>query len=617
MKRNLRFIISTLLMLVCSVVGNAANGDTYKLVTDAAELKSGDIVVIASGTNAMGKINDAKTKIDPVTVTITDGVLSWVEGLGETVLESTGSNWYIKFNGYYLISKNNDRTGSSLNFATSTNSSRGTWTLSLSTDGTADFNNSYHWSNTHLNYGSNFGFGGSGNTQLYKKQRRANGIKFLSESASASLSNGTFSLPISNPNNLPITYTSSNPYVATVADGVATLKTWGTTTITASFAGDETYMQGSVSLVFNVTATKDGYILKTIDFVAGVDKGSLESTGADRMEKDVVSVHSGGAAFASSPYYLKNGKATDFEVAKGNIVMVEIEGGDLGSVGQGENGGGKYDKLSSNSHVWTGSAKVVSVKRTGTWPNDGDASVKSFRVYVEYPEEKYAEYNEATANTIEPWENTTVRFTRNIIANKWNTLCLPFDLEGDMLTQVLGEGVQIVEYKSTDADGTLKFETPKNSEGKEIRRIEAGKPYLVKPTNGIGTWTFENIEVKTAEPVTVGSGVTFQGIFSPKDITEGGAVKAAGVTENAKIALAATGNEMKAFRAYFILPQTTDPSALRLSIDGTVTAISGINADTAADDANAPVYNLQGQRVGAGSLQKGVYVKNGRKFVVK
>ena len=65
MTRHLRFLFVAMLTIACSLVGKAAEGDTYKLVTDASELKSGDIVVIASGTNAMGAVNTEGTKIDP------------------------------------------------------------------------------------------------------------------------------------------------------------------------------------------------------------------------------------------------------------------------------------------------------------------------------------------------------------------------------------------------------------------------------------------------------------------------------------------------------------------------------------------------------------------------
>ena len=49
------------------------------------------------------------------------------------------------------------------------------------------------------------------------------------------------------------------------------------------------------------------------------------------------------------------------------------------------------------------------------------------------------------------------------------------------------------------------------------------------------------------------------------------------------------------------------------SINGSTTNISAITADSA--DADAPVYNLAGQRVGKNA--KGVLIKNGKKYVVK
>jgi hypothetical protein len=36
------------------------------------------------------------------------------------------------------------------------------------------------------------------------------------------------------------------------------------------------------------------------------------------------------------------------------------------------------------------------------------------------------------------------------------------------------------------------------------------------------------------------------------------------------------------------------------------------------DDENAPIYNLNGTRVdNASKLQKGIYIKNGKKFFIK
>lgn len=52
--------------------------------------------------------------------------------------------------------------------------------------------------------------------------------------------------------------------------------------------------------------------------------------------------------------------------------------------------------------------------------------------------------------------------------------------------------------------------------------------------------------------------------------------------------------------------------SLKINYNGT-TNISNITND---ENANAPVYNIQGMRMGK-NLPKGIYIKSGKKFVVK
>lgn len=53
-----------------------------------------------------------------------------------------------------------------------------------------------------------------------------------------------------------------------------------------------------------------------------------------------------------------------------------------------------------------------------------------------------------------------------------------------------------------------------------------------------------------------------------------------------------------------------------VELPGTTTGIGSVNVDTQNKADNA-VYNLQGQRVNGKSLPKGIYIKNGKKFMVK
>lgn len=53
-----------------------------------------------------------------------------------------------------------------------------------------------------------------------------------------------------------------------------------------------------------------------------------------------------------------------------------------------------------------------------------------------------------------------------------------------------------------------------------------------------------------------------------------------------------------------------------VELPGTTTGIGSVNVDKNNKADNA-VYNLQGQRVDGKSLPKGIYIKNGKKFMVK
>ena len=53
-----------------------------------------------------------------------------------------------------------------------------------------------------------------------------------------------------------------------------------------------------------------------------------------------------------------------------------------------------------------------------------------------------------------------------------------------------------------------------------------------------------------------------------------------------------------------------------VELPGTTTGVGSVNVDK-HNNANNAVYNLKGQRVNGKSLPKGIYIKNGKKFMVK
>lgn len=704
MTRHLRFLFVAMLTIACSLVGKAAEGDTYKLVTDASELKSGDIVVIASGTNAMGAVNAKGTKIDPVQVSITDGILKYTEGLGETILESNGNNWYLKFNGQYILYES--RYNENVQMQTSTDKYC-LFSISMDQDGNASIKNNERPRKKNLSFsnGSSFGYYDNNSTaQIYKKQRRNNELSLSATSATTTTADldGTFRsyvtlanpnnlspitykssntgvaevneqgkvkvnksgettitvsyagtdkytqaelsytltinklengiaidktsveddlngykgeakqyVSLTNPNNLPITYTSSNPYVATVDEsGNVKLVSWGKTTITVSYPGSEVYESATTSYELNVINSEPNYDRKLIEFVAGTDKGKEGGlptlfTKAESLTKDVVNLYATTTTLASNPYHFAGGSTSKISVTKGNIVKIEFYGSNLTRLNCTSEG--TFDKQ-SNIACWLGSAKEVSFNNTQTQINYAD--VTNIRVYVEYPNVKTFEYNENEANNIEAWENSDITLNRTLVANKWNTLCVPFAISEEEIKANFGEGTLVEKLDAVNGN-TVNFA--------DATSIEPGVPYLIKPTVAGTAYTFNAKDVIADAPKTEGNAdVTFQGIYSPTDITNNGTVKAAGVTEDGKVLFVNAGSQTKAFRCFFTISDnaTITPTMLKISIKGVETAIDSIVMDNSNATDNA-VYNLHGQRVNGNSLTKGIYIKNGKKFAVK
>lgn len=612
MTRHLRFLFVAMLTIACSLVGKAAEGDTYKLVTDASELKSGDIVVIASGTNAMGAVNTEGTKIDPVQVTITDGILKYTEGLGETILESNGSNWYLKFNGQYILYEN--RFNENVQMQASTDKYC-LFSISIIQDGNATVKNNERPRKKNLSFsnGKSFGYyNNDGTVQIYKKQRRDNGITFAARSATADFNGNSNEakqyVQLINPNSLPVTYTSSNSYVARVDEnGNVTLNSWGTTTITATFAGNDKYTQGAVSYELNVNNVVENIDFKVIEFVAGKDKGHTSilngSTQSDEMAKYGAKIHSGLASFATNEYHINGRKSfTDITVENGKIIRIEMVGSDMNRLeGTSE---GNY-KIESDKIIWTGNSQKVSFKNSHTVGIY--AAPTSIKIYVDYP---VIDLAEESANNLKTLDNTYVKLNRTLVADKWNTLCVPFAISEEEIKANFGEGTLVEKFDAVNGN-TVNFANATS--------IEAGVPYLIKPTVAGTTYTFYGKEVSADAPKTEGNAdVTFKGIYSPTDITNKGTVKAAGVTEGGKVLFVNPGSQTKAFRCFFTISDNASitPAMLKISIKGVETAINSIVMDNSNATDNA-VYNLQGQRVNGNSLTKGIYIKNGKKFAVK
>lgn len=225
----------------------------------------------------------------------------------------------------------------------------------------------------------------------------------------------------------------------------------------------------------------------------------------------------------------------------------------------------------------------------------------------------------ATNNTIEAKTGVNVTLKRTMKADMWNTICLPFDVTYDDAKAAFGNDVKIAELDENSTGTTLSFKNVTNNVTNNV--IKASVPYLIKPTIDVPAdgYKFEGVEIAAVNPTKVktAGNLYFNGVYNMVDatteVTSG--YNAAFLGKGNTIFGAQSNTKMKGFRAYFAIPTSVKASELRVVIDGTATSIKNIDSEVV--ESNAPVYNLQGQRVDGNNLTPGIYVKAGKKFVVK
>lgn len=206
--------------------------------------------------------------------------------------------------------------------------------------------------------------------------------------------------------------------------------------------------------------------------------------------------------------------------------------------------------------------------------------------------------------------NVDVQLERTLSPEHWNSFCVPFAISEDVIAEKFGAGTQICTFGSMN--GNVMNFAPSTT-------IEAGKPYIVKPTKEVVDPSFTGVNIEATAAKKVGAdGYFMQGIYSAKtDLTTDGTNLFLGDGNKFYKPAGTTTARMKGLRAFFIVPQGTNLAALRANIDGATTAIDELTTVVEQPTDNR-IYNLQGQFVGT-SFEglHGVYVQNGKKVLVK
>ena len=224
----------------------------------------------------------------------------------------------------------------------------------------------------------------------------------------------------------------------------------------------------------------------------------------------------------------------------------------------------------------------------------------------------------------------SINIDRKFIADGgWYSICLPFSLtEADIKNQfkrAVFQGFDGVEQQ--DKTINLKF--------KKVTTTEAGKPYLIKPTENItaADLTFNNKLIEQTTPVDVNHKLdsdanktfTFKGVFSPftansEELADKN-IKFLSGEKGLDLVSPNGSGTMRCYRAYFVFPgkKGNVETEAKITNHDEATAVQPVKRQEA--ETEHVVFSISGQKVAkvknASQLPKGVYIINKKRIMVK
>lgn len=229
--------------------------------------------------------------------------------------------------------------------------------------------------------------------------------------------------------------------------------------------------------------------------------------------------------------------------------------------------------------------------------------------------------------TYEAKNNATVTLTKPLKANVWNAICLPFSMTEQQVRNAFGEDARIAEFKKVEESGK-----------KDValfgmhyyQLITAGKPCLIKPSKVSDNYTITGVTIDTEKALTVTDSnkkFDFVGTYAPTTMPTNSHFLG---SNDGKLYYITTAKNISGLKAFLKPVENNSGAKLSIAFDSTVNDqdnnTTGIEAikdyteqDAANSSANKGIYNINGQFMGTNPaiLPQGIYVKNGKKFIVK
>ena len=426
---------------------------------------------------------------------------------------------------------------------------------------------------------------------------------------------------------MPIAYASSNPEVATIDNkGVLTPHSLGATIITASFAGNDSYEASEAEVTFYVVDGKNLFT-ETFDKMNGQggndnnfgvwgslighlsasqfdNQGWSYTGGSNGTANHCVRVEMSASVTTPALATLCGDAFLFFRAAQNRDAAT--------SINLSVSGGGTLSQKSVsltkqfNDYVVFIKDATPNTKVTFSCSAAGCYFLDNVKI------ERAIGLDEATDNSAVLEKNNgkevNVMLKRTLVADSWNTLCLPFSMSNEAVQTVFGEGTVLKQMKEWNAaENVIYFET--------ADAIVAGQPYIIKPVEAKESFLLQDQTVLNAVNNATSGDISFCGIMSSTQLSESDVFLGTDGELYLPNAAEENGDVLRGFRAYF--KGINSVANTKVNIEGVVSGIENINGATAYT--NGKVYTLAGQYVANSTkgLMKGIYVVNGKKIVVR
>lgn len=208
-------------------------------------------------------------------------------------------------------------------------------------------------------------------------------------------------------------------------------------------------------------------------------------------------------------------------------------------------------------------------------------------------------------------ENKTLALNRTFNPSQLYTMCLPFDLSKDMITEIFGNETKVYSYDRYQ-NGELSFSAVKEGV------LNAGMPFLMRSEYYVEQPTFAGVTVESTTAQTVGGGEwDLCGTFGSYELAADGTQLF--LTADGTLAKPKVGSQkMRGFRCYLKKAAGTANASAQLpsvTIDGETNAIK--TAEYAAPTSGTTAYSLSGMKLNAGckTANGGIMIIDGKKFI--